>query len=73
MIGLNGKVAIITGAARGLGAATAQVLGREGVRLVLTDVLDDVGQQTCQDLLAQGYEVISATMTCPAKRTGIGC
>lgn len=58
MIGLNGKVAIITGAARGLGAATAQVLGREGVRLVLTDVLDDVGQQTCQDLLDQGYEAI---------------
>jgi NAD(P)-dependent dehydrogenase (short-subunit alcohol dehydrogenase family) len=35
---LDGKVALITGAALGIGAATARALGRRGCRLVLTDV-----------------------------------
>ncbi len=35
---LAGKVALITGAARGIGAETAKELARRGVRLVLTDV-----------------------------------
>jgi 3alpha(or 20beta)-hydroxysteroid dehydrogenase len=36
-----GKVALITRAARGMGAAHAQVLVSEGAHLVITDVLDD--------------------------------
>jgi NAD(P)-dependent dehydrogenase (short-subunit alcohol dehydrogenase family) len=39
---LDGKVGIVTGAASGIGAATARVLAREGAKLVLTD-LDDAG------------------------------
>jgi NAD(P)-dependent dehydrogenase (short-subunit alcohol dehydrogenase family) len=35
---LNGKVALITGAGRGIGAATAKALAGRGVRLVLTEV-----------------------------------
>ena len=35
---LTGKVALITGAARGIGAETAKALASRGVRLVLTDV-----------------------------------
>jgi NAD(P)-dependent dehydrogenase (short-subunit alcohol dehydrogenase family) len=41
---LAGKVGIITGAASGIGAATARVLAREGARLVLTDLDDAAGQ-----------------------------
>jgi NAD(P)-dependent dehydrogenase (short-subunit alcohol dehydrogenase family) len=40
---LDGKVGIITGAASGIGAATARVLAREGAKLVLTDVDDAAG------------------------------
>jgi NAD(P)-dependent dehydrogenase (short-subunit alcohol dehydrogenase family) len=36
--GLDGKVALVTGAARGIGAETARALARRGCRLVLTDV-----------------------------------
>jgi len=33
-LGLNGRVAIVTGASRGLGRATAEALAAEGVRVV---------------------------------------
>jgi len=38
---LDGKVAIITGAARGQGEAEARLFVAEGASVVLTDVLDD--------------------------------
>lgn len=42
---LENKIAIITGAARGLGAATAEIFVREGATVVLTDVLDTEGKE----------------------------
>ncbi len=41
---LDGKVGIVTGAASGIGAATARTLAREGAKLVLTDLDDAAGQ-----------------------------
>ena len=35
---LSGKVAVVTGAAKGIGRATAELFAREGARLVITDV-----------------------------------
>jgi 3alpha(or 20beta)-hydroxysteroid dehydrogenase len=40
---LDGRVAIVTGAARGMGAATAALFAREGARVVLVDRRDDLG------------------------------
>ena len=40
---LDGRVGIVTGAASGIGAATARVLAREGAKLVLTDLDDAAG------------------------------
>jgi 3alpha(or 20beta)-hydroxysteroid dehydrogenase len=39
----EGKVAIVTGAARGLGAAIATLLVREGAQVLLTDIRDEEG------------------------------
>lgn len=41
---VSGKVAIVTGGARGMGAADAQWLVREGAKVMLTDVLDEEGK-----------------------------
>lgn len=47
---VSGKVAIVTGAARGMGAAHAQRLVEEGAKVVLTDVLDKEGMATASAL-----------------------
>jgi 3alpha(or 20beta)-hydroxysteroid dehydrogenase len=45
---LEGKVALITGAARGQGAAEAALFAAEGANVVLTDVLDAEGAETAK-------------------------
>lgn len=47
---VKGKVAIVTGAARGMGAAHARRLIDEGARVMLTDVLDADGEATAKAL-----------------------
>ncbi|MCR3906973.1 MAG: glucose 1-dehydrogenase [Tenericutes bacterium] len=47
---LEGKVAIITGAAQGIGAATAQLFVNEGAFVVLTDIQDDKGKEVAKSL-----------------------
>ncbi len=41
---------IVTGGARGIGAATARLLAAEGARVMITDVIDDEGQALAADL-----------------------
>jgi 3alpha(or 20beta)-hydroxysteroid dehydrogenase len=47
---LEGKVAIVTGAARGIGAETARLFVREGAQVLLGDVLDEAGEKTAAGL-----------------------
>lgn len=42
---VEGRTAIVTGGASGIGAATARVLAREGAHVVITDVQDDKGEE----------------------------
>ncbi len=55
---LAGKVAIITGAGRGIGKATAVKFGREGAKVVACDISADLAQQTAQEVGAAGGESI---------------
>ena len=55
---LEGKVALITGAARGIGKAIALKMASEGADIAFTDlVIDEVGQATEQEIGALGVKV----------------
>jgi NAD(P)-dependent dehydrogenase (short-subunit alcohol dehydrogenase family) len=51
---LAGRVAIVTGAARGIGKAIAMAYAREGAHVVSVDVLDDAGRATTAEIVAAG-------------------
>ncbi len=53
---LQGKVALITGAGQGIGAAITQRLGNEGCQLVLVDINDEQLRKQSQQLERQGIE-----------------
>lgn len=55
---LDGKVALITGGARGMGASEAQLFIDEGARVIITDVLDDEGKKTAQRLSPDGSKCV---------------
>ncbi len=59
---LDGKVAIITGAARGTGAATTRRFVEEGAKVVVADVLDDTGEAVAAALGDQAaYQHLDVT------------
>jgi len=58
---VEGKVAIVTGAARGLGLACAELLAREGAGVVVTDVLDEASS-VAETLRAEGLDVTFARL-----------
>ena len=43
---LDDKVAIVTGSARGIGRATAELLSEQGAKVVINDLDGDVAEQT---------------------------
>ena len=56
MGGLEEKVALISGGARGQGATEARLFATEGAKVVLGDVLDDAGKQVAEDIRRAGGE-----------------
>jgi NAD(P)-dependent dehydrogenase (short-subunit alcohol dehydrogenase family) len=55
---LAGKVALISGGARGMGAAEARLFAREGARVVIGDVLDKEGRAVEAEVKAKGGECV---------------
>jgi 3-oxoacyl-[acyl-carrier protein] reductase len=58
-LGLKGKVALVTGASRGIGRAIARALAEEGVKLSLCARTPEPLEQTTAEFRGAGYEVFS--------------
>src|SRR4051812_31384408 len=59
---LAGKVAVISGAASGMGAATARMFAREGAKVVIADVLEHEGRQVADAIgAAARFEPLDVT------------
>ena len=59
---LDGKVAIVTGAAHGMGEAEARLFAKEGAKVVVADVLGKKAEAVAADIRASGGNAIAATI-----------
>lgn len=59
MARLDGKVAIITGAAGGMGLTMAQVFAKEGAKVVAADIQDELLQEGVEGIKAHGGDAIA--------------
>lgn len=53
---LDGKVALITGGASGMGMVASRLFAEEGAKIVLTDVADDAGERVAEDIRSSGAD-----------------
>ena len=55
---LEGKVAIISGGARGMGAAEARMFAREGAKVMIGDLLEEEGNKVAAEIGEAGGEAL---------------
>jgi cyclopentanol dehydrogenase len=65
---LDGKVALISGGARGQGAAEAETFTREGARVVFGDVRDDEGKKVAAAIQAAGGDAVYVHLDVASER-----
>ena len=56
---LEGKSALVTGGASGIGRATALAFAREGARVAVADILEDAAQNTVSEIEAMGGQALA--------------
>lgn len=56
---LEGKVAVITGAGKGIGAATAKRLAKDGAKVAVIDLTEEFGAETVQAIKEDGGDAIA--------------
>ena len=56
---LEGKIALVTGGASGIGRATALACAREGARVAVADILEEAAQSTVAEIEAMGGQALA--------------
>src|SRR5258708_29849425 len=64
---LDGKVALISGAARGIGGETARLMVEAGAKVMIGDVLDERGRPTAAALTQAGGEALYHPLDVPSE------
>ena len=67
---LDGKAAIVTGSARGIGRATAELLSEHGARVLVNDLDGDVAEQAANEIEGE-TAVFAGDLTADAARMGV--
>ncbi len=62
MRGLNGKVGIVAGGGRGIGAATARRLAEEGAHVVIGDLMGDWAREVADDIKSKGGKALGVDL-----------
>src|SRR3546814_13316663 len=69
---MAGKVALVTGAASGLGAAQARLFAKEGAKVVVADLNVEMGNKVVAEIQASGGEALSCGWISPMLHAGRG-
>lgn len=62
MRGLSGKVGIVAGGGRGIGAATARRLAEEGAHVVIGDLMGDWAREVADDIASKGGRAVGVDL-----------
>jgi 3alpha(or 20beta)-hydroxysteroid dehydrogenase len=65
---LKGKVALVTGSARGIGASIARLFAGEGASVMVTDILDDLGRETTDAIVADKGRAVYQSLDVTSER-----
>ncbi|MBA0788991.1 hypothetical protein Gotri_025982 [Gossypium trilobum] len=61
---LDGKVALITGGASGLGECSARLFVKQGANVLIADIQDELGHSLCQELGTENISYVHCDVTC---------
>ena len=65
MFSLTGRVALVTGSGRGVGAEIARTFARQGARIVVNDIDDDRSRHVVEEINAAGGMAVAARAIVP--------